>query len=112
MKTLTERWNGTAWKIVGSANRFPYFDVLNSVSCRSSTNCFAVGSSTSGQTTPTTTLVEQWNGTAFSIVASPNPAGSTRNFLKGVSCATTASCHAVGGYEARASRYTLAERYA
>jgi hypothetical protein len=111
-KTLVERWNGTAWRVVGSANRSAYFNVLTAVSCGSATSCFAVGSSADGQTTPQATLVESWNGTAFSIVPSPNPPGSTRNFLKGVSCASAANCHAVGGYEARASRYTLVERYA
>ena len=111
-KTLVERWNGTGWRIVGSANRYPYLNALTAVSCASATSCFAVGSSIASQTTPSTTLVEHWNGTGFSIVASPNPAGSTRNVLSGISCASAASCVAVGGYDARGSRYTLVERYA
>ena len=46
--TLVERWNGTSWAIVPSANPngAPY-NRLSSVSCTSTTNCFAVGSSAS-----------------------------------------------------------------
>jgi hypothetical protein len=45
--TFVERWNGTAWAIVPSPNPNPGDGVwgfaLNSVSCTSTTNCFAVG---------------------------------------------------------------------
>ena len=46
---------------------------LGGVACTSASNCFAVGYGLGRGT-----LVEQWNGSSWSIVASPNPGGSTR----------------------------------
>jgi hypothetical protein len=110
--TLVERWNGTRWKIVPSANRGTYFSQLNSVSCPTATFCYVVGSSAASQGSAQQTLAETWSGTGYSIVSTPNPAGSTRAFLKGVSCVNALTCAAVGAYEARGSRLTLVERYA
>jgi hypothetical protein len=44
------------------------------------------------------TLIEQWNGASWSVVASPN-VGSQDNFLHGVAAITSSSnVWAVGGY--------------
>ena len=85
---------------------------LAGVSCVSETNCFAVGSYFAFSTEKT--LVERWNGTSWSIVATPNlnPSGSNSNGLSGVACPKTASCYAVGNYFANVGDYTLIERYA
>ncbi len=83
---------------------------LAGVACVSETSCYAVGSYPAGTTEKT--LVEQWNGTSWSIVTSPNPNGATRSSLNGVACPSTTSCHAVGNYFANAGDYTLIERYA
>jgi hypothetical protein len=94
-KTLVERWNGTIWSMVTSPNPSGSVDsALTGVSCPSTTSCFAVGSSSIGATTKT--LIEHWDGTTWSIVASPNPSGGAGPFLNGVSCASTTSCDAVG----------------
>jgi hypothetical protein len=70
--TLVETWNGAAWSITPSPNPSGSVTifVLN-VSCTSATWCVAVGYSanSSGEDV---TLVESWNGTAWSIVTSPN----------------------------------------
>ena len=42
------------------------------------------------------TLTEQWNGSAWTIVPSPDLAGFTNNGLTGVSCPSTTSCITVG----------------
>jgi hypothetical protein len=42
------------------------------------------------------TLVQRWNGTAWSIRKSPNPTGSTGAALTGVSCPSPARCFASG----------------
>ena len=60
---------------------------LSAVSCVSVTSCFAVGS---GSGKPAT-LVEHWNGKAWSIVKRPDA-----GVLNGVSCSTPTSCFAVG----------------
>ena len=82
--TLIERWNGAAWSVVTSPNpptssRSDLYDVV----CTSTTNCVAVGSATFGGTIKT--LVEQWNGSVWSIVASPNP-DAIYSHLVGVAC--------------------------
>src|SRR5262249_8711457 len=99
-KTLVERWNGTAWSIVPSPNRAG-LDELQGVSCVSASACTAVGfSAASPKSGPSSvrTLIETWNGTACSIVPSPNPRTATGTFLFGVSCVTAAFCAAVGSY--------------
>jgi hypothetical protein len=112
-KTLVEHWNGTSWSIVPSPNPTGY-SYLNGVTCASTTSCDAVGySATSPNFLTGSTLVEHWNGTSWSIVASPNgPPGTTSAALSGVSCPTTTSCYAVGNYRAGPTNYTLTEKYA
>jgi hypothetical protein len=110
--TLVERWNGTRWRIVAGGNRGPYFSLLTSVSCPTASSCYAVGSSAAGQSSPQETLAEATNGSGLAIVSTPNPAGSTRSFFAGISCANATTCTAVGEYEARGSHLTLIERYA
>jgi hypothetical protein len=64
---------------------------LNAVSAVSPTDIFAVGSQGSG-----TTLAENFNGTSWSKVATPNPAGSSSAVLNGVSALSSKDVWAVG----------------
>jgi len=98
-KTLVEGWNGTAWSIVPSRNRSGFGELLG-VSCISASACTAVGWSQSPASgAQPRTLVETWNGTAWSIVPSPNPdTGQDPDVLSSVSCVTAAFCAAVGEY--------------
>ena len=94
---LTEHWDGTAWSIVTSLDRTSTSQpTLNSVSCPGAQSCFAVGSVEVYPSQVTKTLIERWNGSKWSIVASPNVAGATERSLADVSCPTTTSCFAVG----------------
>ena len=94
-QTLAESWDGTGWSIVTTPNPAgasgSYFE---GVSCVSSTSCMAVGYSVSGSNWQT--LAESWDGTAWSIVTTPNPAGAVESNLRGVSCVSTTSCTAAG----------------
>ena len=56
------------------------------------------------------TLVERWNGKAFSVVASPSPGNGSSTALTGVACPTAASCVAVGACSSRNGSFTLTER--
>src|SRR5436189_1489715 len=60
---------------------------LDGVSCTGPTSirCFAVGSyvTTQGMVR---TLIERWDGTSWTVVASPNRTGALTNALVGVSC--------------------------
>src|SRR5206468_3378703 len=110
-KTLVEHWNGASWSIVASPNQSGATDSsLSRVSCPSATRCYAAGSyfadAPGGKT-----LVEQWNGTTWSIVPSPNPSGPTDSSLNSVSCASTTNCYAVGSYSTPTSGKTLVEQW-
>ena len=79
--TFVAQWNGTKWSAVASPNPDGFFGaVLNGVSCTSRTACTAVGVKESGSTyghkTFGGTLIEQWDGTRWSVVGSPNPTRS------------------------------------
>ncbi len=67
---------------------------LNSVSCSSHIACTAVGSynNPEGIEVP---LVETWNGTEWSVLRPPVPAGATSAMFESVSCVTK-MCAAVG----------------
>ena len=98
-QTLTESWNGSTWSTVPSSDVSTSEDnTLAGVSCTSPTDCTAVGSDST--TVGGQTLVESWNGTAWSIVPSPNPVippfSVFGSFLSAVSCTSSTACMAVG----------------
>jgi subtilisin family serine protease len=110
-KPLVERWNGSVWSIQtapspsgaeGSSGK------LLSVSCTSSTSCMAVGRKNDqyGSLRP---FAERWDGTAWSIVAAPNPSGESE--LQDVSCASAGSCMAVGWLQEGTTRKALTARW-
>lgn len=70
-KTDIEHWNGTRWKIIPSPNVGSLRNGLNAVAATSSDDVWAVGSY---EDVPnhTETLIEHWDGSAWSIVPSPN----------------------------------------
>ena len=70
-QTLIEQWNGSVWSIVSSPNPSTLKDYLSGVTCTSATNCFAVGYYFNGTDYAEETLIEQWNGSSWSIVTSP-----------------------------------------
>ena len=110
-RTLVEHWNGLRWSIQAIPTPSGASGAgLVSVSCPSLTRCFAVGDSF--DMSVVTRLVEAWNGTSWSIVNTPIPAGASFSRLSGVSCSTTTSCFAVGEYERGAGVHSLLERYA
>jgi hypothetical protein len=97
-QTLIERWNGTTWSIASGADTSTtQSNYLSGVSCTSATVCTAVGDYYSGAYEQT--LIEQWNGSAWSVVTSPNVTGSLNDFLAAVSCTSSAFCTAVGNYD-------------
>jgi hypothetical protein len=58
------------------------------------------------------TLIEKWNGTAWSLVNSPNTSNAQDNVLYGVSCVSSAFCMAGGNYSVTNDEpSTLIERW-
>jgi hypothetical protein len=114
-RTLVLRWNGTKWTIVASATPNPngLGAILSGVSCTSATSCTAVGATTQANSLTsftTKSVIERWNGTKWTLVASPRPAYSSSYSLGGVRCPSSTRCVAVGQYSASGVR-TLVERY-
>jgi hypothetical protein len=95
---LAEHWNGSTWSVRSvpgpSGSRG---SELFAVSWSSATSCTAVGDYVTSAGS-TQTLAVRWNGSTWSVQATPDPAGSTNDTLQGVSCASVTSCTAVGSY--------------
>ena len=111
-QTLAEQWNGTAWHVVNTPDTSPSAEnELGNVTCASAADCWAVGDAEVGGVEET--LAEQWNGTAWSIVATPNSSPTEENGLAAVDCVTTSDCWAVGFSDSGAGgvQQTLAEQW-
>ena len=93
--TLTERWNGSRWRIIPAPSP-ARASRLSGVSCPSPTVCVAVGSSAGGGRT----LAERWNGVRWTVQRTPGIGRTGYSALTAVSCATAANCMAVGTYNA------------
>jgi hypothetical protein len=93
---LAEAWNGATWTRqsvpipAGATSGF-----LTSISCTSPVACTAVGTyrNTAGTNV---TLADRWDGTAWQVLATPNPAHGSYSILEGVSCIARSDCTAVG----------------
>ena len=85
--------SGTTWSSGPDTGR-ERGSSLSGVSCPSATDCVAVGDVATGSE-DSRTLVESWNGTAWSVAPSPDP-GSRGDLLAGVSCPTATDCVAGG----------------
>jgi len=93
---FAERWNGTAWTL----ETVPLPSGVNGASlvgidCPSAKLCEAVGDTEPTAVSKTSNLAEQWNGTAWSVQTTPNPATEYVS-LREVSCASPKACTAVG----------------
>ena len=74
---------GPIWSLITSPNANAVVNgVSGGVACVSETNCFAVGSYNTGLTYQT--LIEQWNGSSWSVVPSPNASFNQENRLYAV----------------------------
>lgn len=95
-RTLAEHFNGKRFVIVPTPDResAPAVDFLEALSGSSASDLWAVGSS-SPPGTPDQTLAEHWDGTAWSIVASPDP-GNAGDILDGVAAISPDDAWAVG----------------
>ncbi len=94
-QTLILHWNGDSWKKTTSRNPSTTVNSLDAVAAIGGDDAWAVGSFQ--DSTPTyKTLTEHWNGSAWKVVSSPEAAGSTDNFLDGVSAVASRDVWGVG----------------
>lgn len=116
--TLVEHWNGTQWSIVNSPT-LQTSTTLSGVVALSKDNVWAVGNSfdSSNPNGVSTTLIEHWNGKAWSVVSSPNPSGTFATLNTIARLSDTSSLFAGGYYalpgstKSTVDEQTLVEQY-
>ena len=91
--SLVEHWNGTSWT-VGSGATIPgsTASLLWDVTCVTGSDCWAVGVDEPGNSGDPSPLAEQWNGSTWSVVPTPDLTG----YLFSVTCVTSSDCWAAG----------------
>ena len=114
VRPMAARWNGSAWSIVSTPT---LGGQLSGVDGSATNNVWAVGNQ-DVQVGPGTftsgPLAERFNGTSWSVVATPTPAGSTGSVLSGVKTFSTTNAWSVGSYSAASgspSGRTLIQRW-
>jgi hypothetical protein len=110
-KGFIVRWDGATWTTQArakpsAADQFTF----RGVTCLSATSCTAVGFSSLG-TGPHAPLVESWNGSTWTIQATPAPAGSTDTYLDDISCSSASACTAAGDWNNAGANVPLVERW-
>ena len=110
-QTLIEHWDGSAWSIVASPNVASSYNFLDGVAAISTIDVWAVGYAQNSSTFFTQTLIEHWDGSAWTIVPSPNP-GTNYNFLYNLAVVSANNIWAVGDYpNTKDKEQTLAEHW-
>ena len=95
-----ERWDGMAWTRVESPNAgHSHSGSLSGVVALAADDVWAVGAYADGG--PTLTLIEHWDGTAWTVVPSPNK-GPYPNDLSAVSAVAPDDIWAVGTWFTKA----------
>src|SRR2546422_1382203 len=113
-QTFAEHWDGTLWSRVATPNRKSIHNYFTAAAAASSTDVWAVGYTQAPHESTEKTLIEHWNGTAWSIVASPNPGPKLdENELLSVNAVSANDVWAVGYYEdpAHVGYHTLTEHW-
>jgi hypothetical protein len=113
-QTLVEHWDGTQWSVVTSPSIASQENQLSSISALSANDIWAAGSATNNTTGGVQTLIEQWNGSTWSIIPSPNPSGSQPSVdgLQGIAAVSATDVWAVGYSEnASGTLQTLSEQW-
>ncbi|MFL5731662.1 MAG: hypothetical protein ACJ78Q_00560, partial [Chloroflexia bacterium] len=100
-RTFTLHWDGTTWSVVSSPSVGAGDNFFVDVAAVSTSDVWAVGyyCSTNCQAgSQELTLLEHWNGNAWSVVSSPNP--DVGNYVYSVSAVSTNDIWAVGYHNA------------
>ena len=102
------QWDGSQWSQVTAPSSGQSYDQLNSVTCASSSDCWAVGYAGPNQiqygflpgiapnVQASAALIEHWNGATWSVSPSPSVAGPAGQLLSSVTCVNSSDCWAVG----------------
>ena len=86
---------GGDWQVITSPNGTKTVNELHGVSAVSDNDAWAVGVSYNTERTLSSSLIEHWNGSQWSVIPSPNPS-ATLNILSAVAAVSTNDVWAVG----------------
>ena len=93
-------WNGTKWALTTVSPADPSADTeYTGLHCFSLTSCVAIGDridQTSNGDGTSTPVAASWDGTAFTDLKAPVPAGVANAAFAGLSCVSAHSCAVVG----------------
>jgi len=106
VQPLVGRWAADHWVVTRApipqpSNPQTSRGSLSSIACATSKRCFAVGSfdQDDGPGIHHRTLIEQWDGTRWTLASRIRPAGSMASVLSDVDCPSATRCFAVGQWE-------------
>jgi len=110
LQTLIEQWAGTSWSVVTSPNAGTGANSLAAVTAISADEVWAVGYADNTSGVPRT-LIEEWNGTSWGIVPSPN-VGPNANYLYAVAGDAANDVWAAGVHTSASGRtFTMIEHW-
>src|SRR5205085_980019 len=99
-----------SWHIVSSPNHGTSNNYLYGVGAVSATDVWAVGYYQDDTSFLNQTLVQHWNGTALSVIASPNQ-GAGENYLNGVGAVSDSYVWAVDYSDTATTSQTLVQHW-
>ncbi len=94
-KTLTMHWDGSMWSVVPGPDTGTGYTALTGVAAVSANDAWAVGRYHNSTVGRDLTLIEHWDGSAWSVASSPN-VGDHSNYLTGVTAISSNDVWAVG----------------
>jgi hypothetical protein len=97
---LAEHWNGSEWSQAPTPNVVRFDEKLNAVSAAAANDVWAVGSTNKTGFAHTDPLAAHWDGTSWTIVATPATTGGSKSILFGVANLGGGNAWAVGRSEA------------
>ena len=96
IRPLAQVYDGEGWALLPAPSPEGAIEArLESVSCVAADDCTAVGYAKTGAGA-FSTLIEHYDGEAWSILSSPDAAAFPQDYLYGVSCPSAEDCWAVG----------------
>jgi hypothetical protein len=90
-------WNGKKWSLTKTPDPGAFGSALEGITALSASDIWAVGQTQSSATGPVRTLTEHFNGTSWSVAASPDPGKAANDELFAVASPGGQQLDAVGG---------------
>jgi hypothetical protein len=92
-------WDGTTWSLTTTPDPGAFGSALEGITALSASDIWAVGQTQSAANGPVRTLTERFNGTSWSVQASPDPGKAGDDELFAVASPGGQQVDAVGGAE-------------